>query len=95
MIESGEEINVALNANVDLSKEEYAKANAMADEATAINGVEGKAPKSEALRHKRVQTNFYATALNVLINMYQLTAEIADTLKSLKESVDGTRSKNE
>lgn len=92
MSELEQDINTALNANVDLSKEEYAKRCAIADESTKAHGVEGKAPVSEATRHKRVQTNFYATALNILINLYQLTAEIADTLKELN---DGTRNKNE
>ena len=95
MIDFEEEVNVALNENVELSKEEYAKKSVMADESTKEHGVEGKAPVSEALRHKRVQTNFYATALNVLVNLYQLTAEIADTLKDLKELNDGARNKNE
>lgn len=92
MSELEQDIETALNANVELSKEEYAEMCARADESTKANGVEGKAPVSEATRHKRVQTNFYATALNILINVYQLTAEIADTLKELK---NGTRSKNE
>lgn len=95
MSELEKDINTALNANVDMSKEEYAKMCELADETTKVNGVEGKAPVSEAVRHKRVQTNFYATALNILVNLYQLTAEIADTLKELKEVEHGTRTKNE
>lgn len=94
MSEFEQEINAALNANVDLSKDEYAKKSAMADESTAMHGVEGKAPISEALRHKRVQTNFYATALNILINMYQVECEIADMIKELKE-LNNARNKNE
>lgn len=90
-----EEINTALNANVDMSKEEYVKACTAADKSTKTHGVEGRAPISEAVRHKRVQTNFYATALNILVNIYQLTAEVADTLKELKELNNGARSKNE
>lgn len=95
MSELEQEINTALNANVELSKEEYAKMCAQADETTKANGVEGKASISEAVRHKRVQTNFYATALNILVNLYQLTAEIADSLKDLKEMNNGTRNKDE
>lgn len=95
MSELEQDINTALNANVDLSKEDYAKMCAMADESTKQHGVDGKSPISESTRHKRVQTNFYATALNILINIYQLTAEVADTLKELKELNDGKRSKNE
>ena len=95
MSELEKDINTALNANVDLGKEEYAKMCAHADETTKVNGVEGMAPIDEETRHKRVQTNFYATALNILVNLYQLTAEIADTLKELKEVEHGTRTKNE
>lgn len=95
MSELEKDINTALNANVDMSKEEYAKMCELADETTKVNGVEGKAPVSEAVRHKRVQTNFYATALNILVNLYQLTAEIADSLKDLKEMNNGARTKDE
>ena len=91
MSELEQDINAALNANVNLSKEEYAKKCALADETTANNGVEGEAPLSEAERHKRVQTNFYATALNILINIYQMQCEIADSLKELNNA----RNKNE
>ena len=91
MNDFGNEIDVALNANVELSKEEYAKTCANADESTKAHGVEGKAPLSEATRHKRVQTNFYATALNILVNIYQLQCEIADSLKELNDA----RNKNE
>lgn len=94
MSELEENINAALNANVDLSKEEYAQKSAIADESTKVHGVKGKAPVSESVRHKRVQTNFYATALNILINIYQVQCEIADSLKELKELNDA-RSKNE
>lgn len=95
MSELEQDINAALNANVDLGKEEYAKMCAQADETTMANGVEGTAPIDEETRHKRVQTNFYATALNVLVNLYQLTAEIADKLKELKEVEHGARTKDE
>ena len=95
MSELEKDINAALNANVDLGKEEYAKMCAHADETTKVNGVEGMAPIDEETRHKRVQTNFYATALNILVNLYQLTAEIADSLKYLKEINNGTRNKDE
>lgn len=95
MSELEKDINTALNANVDMSKEEYAKMCELADETTKVNGVEGKAPIDEETRHKRVQTNFYATALNILVNLYQLTAEIADSLKDLKEMNNGARTKDE
>lgn len=95
MSELEQDINSALNANVELSKEEYAKMCKAADKSTAKHGVKGNASVSESVRHKRVQTNFYATALNILINIYQLQAEVADTLKELKELKNGARTKNE
>ena len=92
MTELEKDIETALNANVDLSEEKYREVCEKADGCTKAHGVKGDAPLSEAKRHKRVQMNFYATALNILINIYQLTAEIADSLKELKN--DGRSGKN-
>ena len=83
------DIEQALNANTDLTQEEYAKMNAEMDESTKKHGVKGRGALTESIRHKRVQTNFYATALNILVNMYQLTAEIADRLKELSDDGNG------
>lgn len=85
MIDFENEVEQALNENVDMSKEEYVEQSKKMDDSTKKHGVEGRAPVSEAIRHKRVQTNFYATALNVLVNIYQLTAEIAERLKELTD----------
>ena len=79
-----EEINAALNADTDLSREEYAKKCAMMDESTKQHGVEGEPPITEEERHKRIQSNFYATVMNILINMYQLLADIAEDTKGLR-----------
>lgn len=92
MTELEKDIETALNANVDLSDEEYRAVCEKADGCTKAHGVKGRAALSEARRHKRIQLNFYATALNILINIYQLTAEIADSLKELKN--DGRSGKN-
>lgn len=92
MTELEKDIQTALNADVELSKEDYAKKCAMADESTACHGVEGDAPVDEETRHARIRTNFYATTLNLLVNIYQLSAEIADSLKELR---DGRNGKNE
>lgn len=59
------EIENALNQNVDLAAAEYREKVLSADNVTAKHGVEGKAPISEAVRHKRVQTNYYSTMLNI------------------------------
>ena len=92
MIDFEEEVKTALESNVDLSEEEYAKMCAAADESTKQHGVQGVAPISEEQRHKRIESNFYATALNILVNIYQLTAEIADRIKELG---NGRNGKNE
>ena len=92
MTELEKDIETALNANVDLSEEKYREVCEKADGCTKTHGVKGRAALTEARRHKRIQSNFYATALNILINIYQLTAEIADSLKELKN--DGRSGKN-
>jgi hypothetical protein len=89
MTELEKDIETALNANVDLSEEEYRAVCEKADGCTKAHGVKGRAALSEGRRHKRVQMNFYATALNILINIYQLTAEIAESLKELNDGRSG------
>lgn len=81
-----EEVKTALNADVELSRKEYAAKCAMMDESTKQHGVEGEAPLSEEERHKRIQSNYYATALNILINIYQVVAEMAADVKELKDN---------
>lgn len=79
-----EYIEKALNKDVDLSSEEYRKKCTAADLFTATHGVEGKAPISEAVRHKRIQSNFYGTALNVMLS---LLAELSQTNELLREFI--------
>ena len=86
------EVDEALIVDVDLSREEYAKKCAMMDESTKQHGVEGEAPLSEEERHKRIQSNYYATALNILINIYQVVADLAADVKELTEN--GRNGKN-
>lgn len=92
------EIKQALENNVDLSKEEYAEKNKMADQSTKMHGVEGKAPISEALRHKRIQTNYYGTSLNIgvqhlaaLNNIENLLTAIVQKLYDTGVSDDGRK----
>lgn len=80
------DIETALNADVDLSEKEYAEKCALMDESTKNNGVEGDAPIDEKTRHERIQSNFYATMLNIMVNIYQLVADIAADLKELKDN---------
>ena len=61
--------------------EEYKEKNEKADASTKAHGVEGRAPLSEALRHKRIQTNFYATMLNIGVS---LLAEVTETNRLLR-----------
>lgn len=93
------EIETVLNANVDLSAEEYAELSKKMDESTKTHGVEGKAPVSESVRHKRVQTNFYSTATNILINIYQVMIEnqkaIIAMYEEIKELRNGREGKDE
>lgn len=78
----------ALNKDINLSTEEYAEKNRQADKATENNGIKkqgkGRVPVvNEELRHKRVQTNFYGTVLNLLLNICISLEEVKDELKVL------------
>ena len=61
-----EMIDTALNENVTLSKDEYKEKVLKADEATAGHGMTNKAPVSESVRARRIQSNFYGIAINFL-----------------------------
>lgn len=76
------EIEKALNKDVDLSKKEYKKKMKEADRSTEKHGVEGKAVLSEKKRHKRMQMNFYGSALNVMVS---ILAEVSQTNQLLIE----------
>lgn len=93
------DIETALNANVDLTTEEYVSLSKKMDESTKSHGVKGKAPVSESTRHKRVQTNFYSTATNIFINMYQVMLESQKVLfamyDEIKELRNGRKGKDE
>ena len=64
-----EYIDAALNRDTELSEREYRVKCVSADKSTETHGVGGKAPVSEAVRHKRIQSNFYGTALNVMLSL--------------------------
>ena len=76
-----EVIKQALNANVDLSKEDYAKLSSDADQSTEKHGVKGKAPVSESLRHKRIQSNYYGTSVNIGMQTLAALGEIEELLR--------------
>lgn len=90
------EIIRALNKDINLSPAEYAEKCREADKTTANNGIKntarGKTPVvNEELRHKRVQTNFYGTVLNLLLNICISLEEVKDELKIL----NGTNKKDD
>lgn len=62
-------IKNALEKDVDKTREEYAKARENASRSADFHTTgdhEATEPVSEELKHSRVQSNFYATALNFL-----------------------------
>lgn len=77
-------IDNALNKDVELTEAEYRAKCEKADCITENHGVEGRAPLSEARRHKRIQTNFYGTALNVMLSVL---AEVSQTNALLTELI--------
>lgn len=81
---NSEYIDEALGRDVELSAEEYRAKCLAADKSTVAHGTEGKAPVSEAIRHKRIQSNFYGIALNVMLSTL---AEVSRTNELLSELV--------
>lgn len=90
------EIIRALNKDINLSPAEYAEKCREADKTTENNGIKntarGKTPVvNEELRHKRVQTNFYGTALNLLLNIIISLGELTEEIREL----NGKKKENE
>lgn len=82
-------IDEALNADVDLSREEYAEKCAKADEVTAAHGVEGDAPISEEERERRMRMNYYGSMINIGMNILAAFNEVCARLESLDEKIGG------
>ena len=81
------EIVKALSEDINISREEYAEKAKKADLSTKAHGGKGKAAVvSEELRHKRVQTNFYASMLNIICGVVAELQEIKEEIKGLKEN---------
>ena len=78
-----EEVKKALLRDVDLTEEEYRAKNAAADASTKAHGVKGRAALTESTRHKRIQMNFYGTALNILVGILAETAETNRLLRAV------------
>ena len=81
------EIEKALHANVDLPDEEYEKLTEQADQSTERHGVKGKAPVSEAKRHKRIQSNFYGTSVNIGMQILSALANVETLLKLIAQKL--------
>lgn len=97
-----EQVEKALNEDIDLSDEEMKKKHQEADKITKAHGVEGDAPIDEEKRLARMTMNFYGSILNVCVNLlgavnnleklvYQQNAMIA----SLHKKVVTEEAKNE
>lgn len=75
-------IDEALMKDVELSAEEYKVKCEQADATAEFNGAVGAAPVDEDTRHKRIQSNFYGTALNFLAS---ILCEVSETNRLLGE----------
>lgn len=100
MSELEEMIQNALNADVNLSEEEYRAKMEQADKSTEAHGMTGKAPLSEAKRHKRIEMNYYGLSINYMAN---ILGELVNTNRILMELLrqnmtegnDGGNARNE
>lgn len=91
MSELEEMIQNALKADVDLSEEEYKEKMEQADKSTEAHGMTGKAPLSEAKRHKRIEMNYYGLSINYMAN---ILGELVNTNRILMELLKSTLKEN-
>lgn len=89
MMNTNEAIEKALNANVDLSREEFAKKAEEADRITAAHGVGGEAPLTEEERERRMRMNYYGSVLNIAMAVLAAVDDLADKLVTLNNNVVG------
>ena len=89
MTETKDYIKDALERDVDLSREEYAEKQKLADEITAAHGVEGEAPLSEEERERRMRMNFYGSVLNVLMATYSAIEDLNQKVTALGAKMNG------
>ena len=82
-----EAIDKALNANVDISREEFAKKAEEADRITAAHGVEGEAPLTEEERERRMRMNYYGTVLNVLMSMLAAIDDLSEKVVTMNNNL--------
>lgn len=84
---TNEAIEKALNANVDLSREEFAKKAEEADRITAAHGVEGEAPLTEEERERRMRMNYYGSVLNIAMAMLAAIDNLEEKVVTLNNNL--------
>lgn len=82
-------IEAALNADTDLSREDYAKKCADADKITAAHGIEGEAPLTEEERERRMRMNYYGSIINIGMNVLAALNELCARLEIIDEKRGG------
>ena len=82
-------IDNALNADTELSREEYAKKCAEADKITAAHGVGGEAPLTEEERERRMRMNYYGSIINIGMNVLAALNEVCTRLEIIDEKIGG------
>ena len=82
-----EMIKQALEADIDLPREEYAAKCTKADAMTAANGIEGKAPINEEDRERRMRMNYYGITINLMMNMLAAIDELANRVTMLNNNL--------
>jgi hypothetical protein len=83
-------IKTALEKDVDKSEEEYADARSNASkEAERTTGIPAQ-EESEEIRHARIQSNFYGTALNFFLAFQDHLAETREINARIEQKLDLT-----
>ncbi len=80
-------ITEALERDIDLSREEYARKAKEADRVTAAHGIEGEAPLTEAEREARMRMNYYGISLNLFMNLLAAINDVAERVTVLNNNL--------
>lgn len=80
-------ITEALERDLDLSREEYAKKAEEADRVTAAHGIEGEAPLTEAEREARMRMNYYGISLNLGMNILAALNDLSERVTVLNNNL--------
>ena len=82
-----EAIEQALNEDIELSREDYAKKKAEADKITEAHGAIGEAPLSEEERERRMRMNYYGISVNILMSLLSAVDDLSDRITTLNNNV--------